>query len=316
MPAAARRPIISRVVDQPEQDSEQDSERSALVERSQTPLPRLLSPRAVSLRAIGVVLGVELAAFGFAIVTQSFWATFSLAVAGILTWSVRRRAAAQRAIAGIERARELLDLNRVDEAATQLEQVLARRSTPPHTRPLAAYQLALVALRRARFAEARERLEGVLRSGWLENQRFLQNFAPVVYASAMLVAALEGDLEAAARYHADGRRGDFDLDRHWFVAESFDLARREHFTELLSKLERNWEAIEGTVSGAGVRQLQLLEAYAITRMSEREDHYRGLHSGAKIHALLHGIRPGRFDHLAAQWPELREFMHSHRLLAS
>jgi multidrug efflux pump subunit AcrA (membrane-fusion protein) len=297
-------------------EPQQHPESSALSKRELSQLPRLLSPRAVSLRAIGVVLSVELAAFGLAIATHSFSAIFGLAFGGIVLWSIRRRAEAQRAITGIERARELLDLNRVDEAESQLDEVLARRATPPHTRPLAAFNRALVALRRARFAEARARLDAVLSSGWLENRRFLQNFAPVVYASAMLVAVLEGDLEAAERYHREGRGNAFDLERHWFVAESFDLARRERFTELLAKFERSWEAIEGTVSGVGVRQLQLLEAYARSRVSEREDHYRGLHSGQEIHALLHGIRPGRFDHLAAQWPELREFMQSHGLIAA
>jgi hypothetical protein len=299
------------VADEPEPNAEP----TALAERNEVVLPRLLTPRAVSLRAIGVVLAAELAALGLALVTHSFLASFGLAFGAILLWSFHRRSETQRAITGIERARELLDLNRVDEAATQLDEVLARRSTPPHTRPLAAFNRGLVALRQARFAEARARLDAVLNSGWLENRRFLQNFAPIVYASAMLVAVLEGDLEAAERYHQEGRRNVFDLERHWFVAESFDLARRGHFTELLAKFERSWEAIEGTVSGAGIRQLQLLEAYALTRLSEREDHYRGLHSGQEIHALLHGIRPGRFDHLAVQWPELREFMAAHRLLA-
>ena len=293
---------------------EQATEPTALAEREPIALPRLLSPRQVSLRAIGVVVAVEVAAFSLAVVTQ-FGAAFGVALVGILVWSFHRRAESQRALASIERARELLDLNRAEEAATELDQLLARRSTPPHTRPLAAFNRALVDLRRARYAHARARLDAVLDSGWLENRRFLQNFAPLVHAAAMLVAVLEGDLEAAERYHRAGRSSAFDLDRHWFVAESFDLARRERFTELLSKFERSWEAIEGTVSGTGIRQLQLLEAYALSRVSGREDHYRGLHSGQEIHALLHGIRPGRFDHLAAQWPELREFMQSHRLTA-
>jgi tetratricopeptide (TPR) repeat protein len=288
-------------------------EQTALAQCDAVVLPRLLSPRAVSLRAIGVVLGVELAAFAVAVVTHSFTASFGLALGGILLWSFRRRAEAQRAIAGIERARELLDLNRTDEATKVLDEILARRSTPPHTRPLAAFNRALVALRQARYDEARARLDGVLSSGWLENRRFLQNFAPVVYASAMLVAVLQGDLEAAERYHEEGRNTAFDLERHWFVAESFDLARRGRFNELLTKFEHSWEAIEGTVSGVGIRQLQLLKAYVLSRVLEREDHYRGHHSGQEIHALLHGIRPGRFDHLAVQWPELREFLQNHRL---
>ncbi|HLT38531.1 MAG TPA: hypothetical protein VK034_19725 [Enhygromyxa sp.] len=290
------------------EEPEQDTRQTALAERDQAVLPRLLSPRAVSLRALGVVALAELGVVGLAMLSHSFFVSCGLAVGAILVWSVHRRGEAQRAVARIERARELLDLSRVDEASAVLDEILARRSTPPHLRPLAAFNRALVALRHARFDEARARLDGVLSSGWLERRRYLQNFAPTVYASVMLVAVLQGDLEAAERYHQLGRSNSFDLDRHWFVAESFDLARRERFAELLAKLERSWEAIEGTVSGVGIRQLQLLEAYALARLSEREDNYRGQHSGQEIHSRLHGIRPGRFDHLAAQWPELREFM--------
>jgi tetratricopeptide (TPR) repeat protein len=286
---------------------------TALAEREHS-LPRLISPPAVTGRVIGVVIAAEVVAFGIIGVTGSLVGGFGPVLGALLLWSFHRRTAAQLSISQIEKARELLDLDRVDEAATMLDEVLARRSTPPHTRPLAAFNRALVAFRRGRFAEARARLDAVLESGWLENRRFLQNFAPVVHAAAMLVAVLQGDLEAAERYHSKGRRNAFDLDRHWFVAESFELARRERWTDLLAKFERSWEAIEGTVSGAGIRQLQLLEAYARTRLGAGEDNYRGQHSGEQIHALLHGIRPGRFDHLASQWPELREFMQAFRLL--
>ncbi len=289
---------------------------TALAEREPVALPKLPTPRAISLRAIGMVMVAEIVALALVFASASIWLPIGVVFAGFLLWSFHRRTETQKAITRIERARELLDLNRVGEATQLLDELLARRSTPPHTRPLAAFNRALVALRRAEFGEARERLDAVLASGWLENRKYLQNFAPVVHASAMLAAVLEGDLEAAARYHREGRQNSLDLDRHWFLAESFELARRERFTELLDKFERSWEAIEGTVSGVGVRQLQLLEAYALARIAEHEDNYRGVHSGREIHALLHGIRPGRFDHLAKQWPELRDFMRAHRLLRS
>ncbi|MFO7565779.1 MAG: hypothetical protein R6X02_24260 [Enhygromyxa sp.] len=295
--------------------AEQVAQQTALAKRQPAPLPRLLTPRQVSWRAIGVVLAAESGALALAWATGSLLGSFGLALGAIVVWSVHRRTEAQRAIAGIERARELIDLNRIDEAAGLLDEILERRATPPHTRPLAAYNRALVALRRARFDQARARLDAVLESGWLENRRFLQNFAPTVHAAAMLTAVLQGDLAAAERYHQAGRASAFDLERHWFVAESFDLARRERFAELLDKFERSWEAIEGTVSGVGIRQLQLLQAYALTRVGEREDNYRGLHSGEDIQPLLHGIRAGRFDHLATRWPELRDFMRTHGLLA-
>jgi tetratricopeptide (TPR) repeat protein len=287
---------------------------SALAERPDK-LPKLLKPRQVSMRAIAVVLAAELAVFLGWFATGMTWLSFALLFAGLFTWSFRRRADVHRTLTSSERARELLDLGNVEESEQLLDQLLASRRTPPNVRPFAAYYRALVAARRGEFEQARARLQAVIDSGWLGNRRTLQNLAPAVYASAMLIAVLEGDLASAQRWRDEGQRCAANLERHWFLPDSFMLARRNAWTELLRKLETNWDAIEGTVSGVGIRQLQMLEAYALARLGEREDNYRGHHSGREISALLHGIRPGRFDYLAHRWPELREFMLAHHLLA-
>jgi hypothetical protein len=278
-------------------------------------LPKLLTPRQVSMRAFGVVLGVELVALVAWALTSWSWLAFGLLFGTLMAWSFRRRGDTHRAIAANERARELLDLGQVSDAAQLLDKLLSSRRTPPNIRPFAAYYRALVSMRQGEFAEACARLRAVIESGWLGNRRSLQSLAPAVYASATLAAVLEGDLPAADRWRVEGHQCVANLERHWFVAESFLLARRNAWSELLHKLDTSWDAIEGTVSGIGIRQLQLLKAYALTRLGEREDNYRGLHSGQEISALLHGIRPGRFDHLARRWPELRDFMQAHHLLA-
>lgn len=277
-------------------------------------LPKLLKPRQVSLRAFGVVLAAELVVFFGWLATGMTWLSFGLLFAGLFAWSFRRRGDVHRALTSSERARELLDLEHVDASAQLLDHLLASRRTPPNVRPFAAYYRALVAIRRGEFEQARARLQGAIDSGWFGNRRSLQGLAPAVYASAMLLAVLEGDLNAAERSREEGQRCAANLERHWFVPDSFLLARRSAWAELLRKLETNRDAIEGTVSGIGMRQLQMLEAYALTRLGEREDNYRGHHSGREISALLHGIRPGRFDYLAHRWPELREFMLAHHLL--
>jgi hypothetical protein len=170
-------------------------------------------------------------------------------------------------------------------------------------------------MRRGDFDDADARIRAVIASGWLANRRSLQSLAPAVYAAAMQLAVLVGELEQAERWRSEGQRCAANLERHWFVVDAFMLARSDAWEQLLHKLGTDWDAIEGTVSGAGIRQLQLLEAYALTRLGEREDNYRGQHSGHEVNALIHGIRPGRFDYLALRWPELREFMQAHRLLA-
>ena len=289
---------------------------TALVEREESKLPRLLTPRQVSMRAIAVILGAEVAAVALGFLTASTWVGFGLFFGGLMAWSFRRRTETHRALAASERARELLDLSRADEARDQLDDLLGSHRTPAHIRPFAAYYRALVSMRRGDYADARARLRAVIESGWLGNRRTLQNLAPTVYAAAMMAAVLDGELDAGERWRRAGHRSAANLERYWFVADAFALARRERWDELLTKLDTNWDAIEGTVSGLGIRQLQLLEAYALTRLSEREDNYRGLHSGEEIQALLHGIRPGRFDHLVTKWPELREFMRTQHLLAS
>ena len=280
-----------------------------------TELPKLLTPRQVSLRAFGVVFGVEVVAMIAWAATGWTWLALGMLFGAIMGWSFRRRGDLHRALAANERARELIDLGRVSDASEQLDALLASRRTPPNVRPFAAYYRALVSIRRGEFDDARARLDAIVSSGWLANRRSLQSLAPMIYASTALAAALDGDLESAERWRGEGHACAANLDRHWFVADSFILARRHAWTELIDKLEHNWEAIEGTVSGVGIRQLQLLEAYALTRLAEREDNYRGHHSSREVGPLLHGIRRGRFDHLTRRWPELREFMQAHRLLA-
>lgn len=291
-----------------------DHQSEALTERP-SELPKLLKPRQVSVRAAAVVLAAELVLGAFWYATNLTWLSFMLLFGGIFAWTFRRRGDVHRSLATGERARELLDLGRIDEAAALLDDMLASRRTPPNIRPFAAYYRALVSLRRGDFDDADARIRAVIASDWLGNRRSLQSLAPAVYATAMQIAVLAGELEQAERWRSEGQRCAANLERHWFVADSFLLARRNDWTTLLSKLESSWDAIEGTVSGVGIRQLQLLEAYALTRLGEREDNYRGHHSGREVSALLHGIRPGRFDHLAVRWPELREFMQAHRLLA-
>jgi hypothetical protein len=278
-------------------------------------LPKLLKPRQVTLRSLAVVLVAELVVLVGWFATGMTWLSFALLFAGLFAWSFRRRADVHRSLTTSERARELLDLGNVDESAQLLDQLLASRRTPPNIRPFAAFYRALVSIRRGEFEQARARLQAVIDSGWLGNHRTLQNLAPAVYASSMLIAVLDGDLAGAERWRSEGQRCAANLERHWFVPDTFLLARRNAWTELLRKLETSWDAIEGTVSGVGIRQLQMLEAYALARLGEREDNYRGHHSGREISTLLHGIRPGRFDYLAHRWPELREFMLTHHLLA-
>lgn len=290
------------------------SEAGTALAPSESELPKLLSPRQVSLRAFGVVFGAEVVAMIAWAITGWTWLALGLLFGAIVSWSFRRRGDLHRALAANERARELLDLGRVDEASAQLDALLSARRTPPNVRPFAAYYRAMVSIRRGEFGEARARLTAVIESGWLDNRRSLQSLAPMIYATASLAAALDGDIDEAETRRAQGHACAANLDRHWFVADAFIRARKHEWSALLDRLERSWDAIEGTVSGVGIRQLQLLEAFALTNLAERDDNYRGYYSGREIGPLLHGIRRGRFDHLARAWPELREFMRAHRLL--
>ncbi len=288
---------------------------SALVsQRPEVHLPKLATPRQASVRAVGVILLAEtLAGVAWAL-SSSAWLGFGVLFGAVFAWSFRRRADLQRALTQNERARELLDLGQIDEAEALLNTLITQHRTPPNIRPFAAYYRGLAAMRRGAYTEARARLESVIESGWLGNRRSLQNLAPAIYAAATLAAVLDGELEIAEKWRAEGHRCPANLERHWFVADGFTLARTERWIELLTLLDQRWDAIEGTISGVGIRQLQLLKALALTRLNERGDNYRGLFSGEEIGALIHGLRPGRFDHLSTSWPALAEFMRSRHLL--
>src|SRR5690606_13652391 len=68
-------------------EAEQAAGQTALAEREEPSLPRLLTPRQVSWRAIGVVLAAELGALGLALLTNSMAGGLGIALAAIVVWS-------------------------------------------------------------------------------------------------------------------------------------------------------------------------------------------------------------------------------------
>ena len=140
--------------------------------------------------------------------------------------------------------------------------------------------------------------------------------APIVYSGAALAATLDGDLREAGRLQAEGKAQSSSLQRYWYLSDAALMARERRFSQLLRYVEEHREAAEGTITGLSMRRLQLLEAFATHELAKGEDEYRGLHSGADIKAMLHGIRAGRLDTMALRWGELREFMGAFGLLGS
>jgi hypothetical protein len=280
----------------------------------QPTLPSLRGPHYPTLRSLGMLLGIELVTIPLALAALNPFVAAMLPIGLFLSWALWLRRQSYEVLQECNRAADLLDRARFDEAQRILDHVLERRRAVTHMQPVAAYHRARIDLYRGNLAGARVRLESIMASGWFAQGRMLQALAPQIQSTLALTAALQGDLDEAERTLAAGKLGPSSLDRWWYLPDAVVALRRNRPAELIERLDQQREDIESTLSGRGLRQLQLLEALALTQLAEREDNYRGMHSGADIEALIHGLRPGSFGFMAESWPQLREFMLARRLL--
>jgi hypothetical protein len=279
-----------------------------------TTMPTLRGPHYPTVRSLAVLLGIELVTIPLALAALNPMMAALLPVGLFLTWVFWLRRQTHEVLQACNQGADLLDRGRFDEAERILDDVLFGRRVVTHLQPVAAYHRARLEMFRGNLDGARERLVAVLDSGWFRPGRMLQALAPQVQSMLALTAALQGDLEQAERSIAEGKAGPSSLDRWWYLPDAVVALRRNRAAEVIGRMDEQRDDIEATLSGRGLRQLQLLEAFALARLAEREDNYRGVHSGADVDALLHGLRPGMFDFMAVSWPELREFMQARRLL--
>lgn len=277
-------------------------------------LPTLRGPAYPTLRSLAVLVGVELLVVPAMLMTASPLLAIVLATTLFATWALWMRRKGAAVLQACNRGADLLDRGRLDEAEQLLEQVLARDRAITQLMPVAAFHRARIELQRGNLADAQARLSALLASGWFAPGKLLQSLAPQVQATLALVAALRNELELATQVLGAGKAGPSSLDRWWVLPEAVLELRRGRHGEVLRRIAEQREDLEATLSGRGLRQLQLLEAYALACVVEREDNYRGTHSIGDVDALLHGVRPGSFDFMAVEWPGLREFMQAKRLL--
>jgi hypothetical protein len=277
-------------------------------------LPTLRGPHYPTLRSLGMLLGIEIVTIPLALAALNPMLAALLPVGLFLTWVFWLRRQTHEVLQACNHGADLLDRGRFDEAERILDDALSPRRVITHLQPVAAYHRARLELYRGHLVDARARLVSLMASGWFRPGRMLQALAPQVQSMLALTAALQGDLDDAERATAEGKAGPSSLDRWWYLPDAVLALRRGRPAELLARMDEQRDDIEATLSGRGLRQLQLLEAFALAQLAEREDNYRGVHSGADVDGLLHGLRPGSFDFMVESWPQLREFMATRRLL--
>ena len=176
---------------------------------------------------------------------------------------------------------------------------------------ICAHYLGVIARLRGQLSLAEAINTELLDSGWLHalkgNLAFL---SPSVHAEAGLVQALTGDLEAAGRLLEAARIRLSDVRKPVIaLPEAVVRARRELWAECVEAIEKHRDRARGLMRPDDTRALALVEALALSRLAKL-----GYREGARERRPDQAIaeakpaRPGEFDYLGQQWPEMAELL--------
>ncbi|PRQ03402.1 hypothetical protein ENSA5_16080 [Enhygromyxa salina] len=247
--------------------------------------------------------------------------------AGGVVIAVRERRKVEHGLRVYERARADMRSGQIEAATAAVDEVLAHAGS--NLRYAAVYvRLALLrgvlALRLGQVREARARLLAVEATGWLGSFRISRQATGEGYASLSICGSVLGDVDEARAWLERGREVLDPTREHAIVphaddaidsssvslelAEATLLARQDDHQRLFALLQ----SLRHNDSDSDLlgRALHLLQAYALHRLSEGENEYRGVFSSMPIEPLLAKLHPGELDFMAVHWPELRAFMHA------
>ncbi len=180
--------------------------------------------------------------------------------------------------------------------------VQGRFGWPFFLRRMSTYNLAQSLLRQGKYDEALAALvDADRKGGWITIDGSLAASLSMVHAlSNRMELAEEWLVEARQRYVGVATVTQFPTLQ---VEVIVDL-RRGRFADVQRHLDENWSKIEYSMKGESLRPLRLLRAFSTTQTGD----YRAKPTVASLVAPLEPTRPGEFDYLAVEWPELSQFL--------
>jgi hypothetical protein len=244
-------------------------------------------------QGIGLVAWV----LGIALVTL-------IVATGLFSWAIRR------AIAMNGDGLQLLAQGNVGAARTLFETMAQSRVRS--VRALARHNLASTLFAESKLELATAALIALHRSGDLARAPFLQSRSAAALAECY---ALAGNLDVAAQWLDEAERLKQRVDDPRSLAGQMRLiraviaCRRGQPDDAARSLEAEWHALEQGLTGATLRPLRLVRAFALSLAGSPRD------DGAVARQLdpLRDGRPGSLRYLTVAWPELAAFMDLHRL---
>ncbi|MFP2930813.1 tetratricopeptide repeat protein [Pyxidicoccus sp. 3LG] len=121
-----------------------------------------------------------------------------------------------------------------------------------------------------------------------------------------------GDMAAARAWLEEGRKRLGDTPPMYaLLPEVMVLCREGHYGVAVKTVDTRWAEADAS-GGRDVRRLKLLKAFAL-EAQDASAHAEAIHDAL---VATQPVRPGDFEVLTAQWPELRAFMERRGLSAS
>ncbi len=261
-------------------------------------------PAALGLGALAGVASV-------AIHPMAMWAT----LIGVFGYSIARR----RKVASIARLNmdglAMLMAGELAPAAEAFEQLCEQSRASPSLHSLTVCNRAAVFLESGEPERAAGLLSAALHAGWIAPQGTLSAYYPAVAGRLAMAEALSGRLEEAqawrARAHAATSAAKHGMH---LLTDAVVEARAGNDETVVSLVAEGWQRAENLHSARQLRQVRLVEAFALERLTAVE--YRGVSRETDAVRAVEAARtstPGQFVLLTRPWDALAGFAERHSI---
>ncbi|MBV1858520.1 MAG: hypothetical protein KUG77_08920 [Nannocystaceae bacterium] len=258
---------------------------------------------------VGLGIGTLAGVASVAIHPMAMWAT----LVGVFGYSIARR----RKIASAARANmdglAMLMAGELVSAAEAFERLCEESRGSPSLHSLTVCNRAAVFLESGEPERAAGLLWAALHAGWIGPQGTLSPYYPSVAGRLAMAEALRGRLDEAQSWRARAHAAT-SVAKHGMhlLTDVVVEARAGNDENVLSLVSQGWERAENLHSARQLRQVRLVEAFALERL--RAGEYRGVSRETDSVRAVEAARsstPGQFVVLTRPWDAVARFAERH-----